>query len=107
MTPKRIQRKRTKGWKKPCEAVYVGRGTKFGNPFRINQSRSRAQCVEQYRFWIARGISNSLAGFPPQPVEIRALRGRHLMCWCPLDQPCHADVLLELANAGQRDTAVR
>lgn len=33
------------------------------------------------------------------PPDVAALRGKDLACWCPLDQPCHADVLLELANA--------
>ena len=37
-------------------------------------------------------------GLPPRP-DLAALRGRDLACWCALDQPCHADVLLELANA--------
>ncbi|EPX82062.1 hypothetical protein Salmuc_02429 [Salipiger mucosus DSM 16094] len=47
--------------------------------------------------------SNNFAGAPPIE-EIFAmqtvLRGRDLACWCPLDRPCHADILLELANKG-------
>lgn len=97
-TPHRIQRKRTKGWKMPDGAVYVGRPTKFGNPFNVTAEQSRETAIARYRFYLSRGISNSLHGFPPQPVEIRQLRGKDLACWCPLDQPCHADVLLELAN---------
>ena len=38
------------------------------------------------------------AGRPSWSARIAELRGRDLACWCPLDQPCHADVLLELAN---------
>lgn len=39
------------------------------------------------------------AGLAPSHAEIKsALRGKNLACWCPLDQPCHADVLLEIAN---------
>jgi hypothetical protein len=30
--------------------------------------------------------------------QMADLRGKNLACWCPLDQPCHADVLLEIAN---------
>jgi len=82
----------------PDGAVYVGRPTKFGNPFNVTAEQSRETAIARYRFYLSRGISNSLHGFPPQPVEIRQLRGKDLACWCPLDQPCHADVLLELAN---------
>lgn len=97
--PQRIQRKRTKGWRMPDNAVYVGRPTKWGNPFNITVWQSRAVAIARYRFYVARGIAP--AGFPlaPQPLEIRELRGKDLACWCPLDQPCHADVLLEFANA--------
>lgn len=51
------------------------------------------------RFWFA---AEGLAGYPHRKKLIAALpklRGKNLACWCPLDQPCHADVLLELANA--------
>lgn len=103
--PVRIQRKRTKGWKMPPNAVYVGRPTKWGNPFNVTAQQSRETALARYRFYLSRGISNSLHGFPPQPMEIRQLRGKDLACWCPLVDkdgnrvPCHADVLLELANS--------
>lgn len=43
------------------------------------------------------------APVPPTIDQIQEeLRGKNLACWCPLDQPCHADVLLELANADLR-----
>lgn len=44
-------------------------------------------------------------GVYPMLEAKRLLRGKNLACWCPLDQPCHADVLLELANAPSRDQA--
>lgn len=100
-TPKRIQRKRTKGWRMPPNTVYVGRPTKWGNPFvpMFRHDRTRLiETVERYRFWLNGGLSHSVQGFPPQPCEIVQLRGKNLACWCPLGQPCHADVLLELAN---------
>lgn len=94
MTPKRIQRKRTKGWRMPDDAVYVGRPTVWGNPFRD---------AEWYRAWLTgkrfhAGIPMPFAALPPKP-DLEPLRGHDIVCWCPLDQPCHADVLLELANA--------
>lgn len=113
--PKRIQQRRTAGWRKPDGAVAVGRGTKWGNPVRIvpvhrsgpfdlerdgvgfigqatDIEAARASAAHRYRNLVQQGLAPSVA-------EIRVeLAGRDLMCWCPLDQPCHADVLLELAN---------
>ena len=99
MTPKRIQRKRAKGWRMPAGAVYVGRPTKWGNPFNVTATQSREVAIARYRWWLTRGLPGSTGILPAQPTEIRTLRGKDLACWCPLDQPCHADVLLELANA--------
>src|ERR1051325_7962779 len=101
--PKRIQRKRTKGWRMPTGAVYVGRGTQWGNPIRIGAANgddymiaSREDAVAKYRYEIVQ-MNGGFVGFNAQWVK-RHLRGKDLACWCPLDQPCHADVLLELAN---------
>lgn len=129
MSPTRIQRRRAKGWRKPEGAVYVGRGSKWGNPCRqirmpaldgseweqegrlgktsgqqhafvhpdktityhLVQDATRAQAVAMYRSFLDQR--------PSLVTAARAeLVGRDLMCWCPLDEPCHADVLLELAN---------
>jgi hypothetical protein len=70
-------------------AVYVGRPTKWGNPFKISEDGTREEVIEKYR-WRGERIGLDL--------EARAeLRGKDLVCWCaPL--PCHADVLLEWAN---------
>ncbi len=114
---KRIQRKRTRGWRMPEGAIYVGRPTKFGNPFivgsecassnRVGTYELTAQeAVEVYGLWVNRIASNGerdvIARFGLLPVDltdiVKELRGHDLACWCPLDQPCHADVLLELAN---------
>lgn len=104
--PKRIQRKRTKGWRMPEGAVYVGRPSRDGNEFRIGDDLSyylgpgaeRAtaqQCVDLHRAQLEAAIAAD-----PQAGELMAarLRGKDLVCWCPLDGPCHADTLLELAN---------
>lgn len=99
--PQRIQRKRTKGWRMPERAIYVGRPTPMGNPVWAGLWRgyTAADAVADYRKWVTGDNSVRSFGHPPSMDEIRALRGFDLVCWCRLDQPCHADVLLELANA--------
>ena len=96
--PVRIQRKRIKGWRMPANTVYVGRPTLWGNPVDW-QKCSRKKAVSMYREILRRPIGI----FPAiQRAEIKKrlheLKGKNLACWCPLDEPCHADVLLKLAN---------
>lgn len=70
--------------------VYVGRPSKWGNPFVIGRDGSRDDVIAKYRAWIVE-----------QPDLMRSLgelRGRNLVCWCT-PQACHADVLIELADA--------
>lgn len=118
MTAKRIQRKRSKGWRMPENAVYVGRPTRWGNPWRAGEYcnslwatgiepadapswfgrpandviRDASDAVDMYRKWLVDIAERNV------PLPVHSLRGKNLVCWCPLDQPCHADVLLELAN---------
>jgi hypothetical protein len=106
--PVRVQRKRTKGWKMPPGTVYVGRPTQFGNPFTPEQywdagysggfTVAMQHCVDAYRAWLE-GRKHWAHGhhLPPMP-SITGLRGKNLACWCQIGEPCHADVLLELAN---------
>lgn len=118
--PERVRRRRTKGWRMPALAVYVGRPTLWGNPF---VSDDPAAAVEAYRRHCQGGTQIFEMGpgklrFAPNahpttlhrawPEWLRHnlhhLRGRDLVCWCPLPPPgepdlCHASVLLELANA--------
>ena len=144
--PKRVQMRRTKGWRKPESAVSVARGTKCGNPFMVGYAQVRMppvtflekeweyegrcnkvsgeqnayyhsdgsisfhqveyatveQCVELYRAYISGGgwplDWNTRPEFTFEDIR-RELGGKDLMCWCPMDQPCHADVLLEIANS--------
>lgn len=100
--PQRIQRRRTKGWRMPEGAVYVGRPGRYGNPFRPGDDtpESRAYAVELFRR-LLRLWPDGLGPYPyPTAADIRTeLAGKDLTCWCPLDQPCHADVLLKIANA--------
>lgn len=130
--PKRIKRERTKGWRMPPNTVYVGRGSKWGNPFRVmgrneylycdashlrtllnpwlifdhdqditNNPATAEMAVDHYRRW----IDGKLA-FPARVrpcrftvADVAELRGKDLACWCKLDCACHADILLEIANA--------
>lgn len=92
----------------PENTVMVARPSRFGNPCRVGMFRgyTAEDAVSDYRRWIARDLqlrSFEIAFGPPPTLEcIRAaLRGRDLACWCRLDQPCHADVLLELANQAE------
>ena len=97
MSPQRIQLRRTKGWRKQPGAIVVARPTKWGNHYRISPTMSRAEAVENYRRWLG------TRGHPEGDI-VAELRGHDLACWCPLEDsagrrmPCHADVLLELAN---------
>lgn len=92
--PKRIQRKRTKGWKMPKNTVYVGRPTIWGNAFSIDKY-GRELALKCFRMRVVglKGI-----GALDTAMNVSFLRGKDLACWCPLDQPCHADFLLEIAN---------
>ena len=87
-TPKRIQRRRTKGWRKPEGAVNVTRPGPYGNPF---TGPDPAQAVASFRVYAVDRAAR-------EPKWLEPLRRRDLMCFCPLDAPCHADVLIELAN---------
>jgi hypothetical protein len=121
--PKRIQRKRAKGWRMPEGAIYCGRPNPFGNPFPVTKAKStsagvtkdiwvvgtwtgpamwirdneleaRRISVDAYRVWIGHAQQSNL-----KAEAVSVLRGKDLACWCRLDQKCHADVLLEIANA--------
>ena len=103
--PIRIQRKRTKGWKMPPNTVYVGRPSGFGNPYKVGRDGDATACVKKYRLaWAATIRSANMHPRHPlmpfgRPVYLGPLRGKNLACWCRLDQPCHVDVLLEIANS--------
>ncbi|WP_068082884.1 DUF4326 domain-containing protein [Mycobacterium sp. E1747] len=118
--PERIQRRREKGWRMPEGAIYIGRPSRWGNPFTANmwglQTSLDAYSDMVRGFWnpilfhdcddqdyaIAYELRSDwlrrLNYHHPLEAVRYELRGHDLACWCPLDQPCHADVLLELAN---------
>lgn len=111
--PERVQRQRTKGWRMPENTVYVGRGSKWGNPYRVGYlsgspysnhqfiPKNNQEAVDYYRNWVIGYVSDG-GGVKLIPFagahRIDELRGKNLACWCRLDQPCHADILLEIAN---------
>lgn len=108
--PQRIQRSREKGWRMPEGAVYVGRPTRWGNRWRAEQVQGVGWCCTDTRDGLIvqardRRDAHDLATahyrtwLQHEALDLAPLRGRRLVCWCPLDMPCHADVLAELANA--------
>lgn len=94
--PRRVQRKAEKGWRLPPGAVYVGRGSKWGNPFPFDHQRylGKAWAVDAYAQW----LTTTLKGMTLLREHLHELRGKSLACWCKPDEPCHADLLLALAN---------
>ena len=114
--PVRVQRKRTKGFKLPNNTVCVNRGTKWGNPFKVGDSLLNLPVVvhnrirftdEESEFGL---ITNEIAKKAytiylhhhchGQSImsSIDELKGKNLACFCSLNEPCHADVLLQFAN---------
>jgi hypothetical protein len=91
--PRRLRLSRKKGARLPAGAEVVARPTKWGNPYKIGKL-SREKTIAAYR-------SDLLAGkLKVSVADARhELRGRNLACWCRLDEACHADVLLKVANA--------
>lgn len=71
--------------------VYVGRPTKWGNPFEIGRDGSREEVVRKYEEWIVTQ--------PHLMAALGELRGKVLGCWCA-PEACHGDVLARLANRG-------
>lgn len=106
--PQRVVMRRSKGWKKPANTIYVGRPTQWGNPFRPGEAHpehgrpmTREEAVALYRTALTRPKSTLNAQLDARCTIEAAkseLAGHNLACWCSLDGACHADVLLEIAN---------
>ena len=126
--PKRIQRKRTRGWRMPENTKYVGRGSKFGNPFRLIGDMIYVDAIHRRKTlsrWVCyypnggyttedvvilfRDLLLDLNSHEVEPEiyarfrwmrdHIRDLQGKDLSCWCKKECACHADALIELANS--------
>lgn len=116
MAPRRIQRRREKGWRLPDGAVCVTRPGKWGNPFRVGQSViaveddgsstvryvTAEEAVEAYRAALTTGRGGMYGMRVTAEDAVRELAGRTLACWCPEGTPCHGDVLLAVANEASR-----
>ncbi|MGW4488405.1 DUF4326 domain-containing protein [Amycolatopsis sp. NPDC004368] len=118
--PRRIQRKRTAGWRMPANTVCVTRPSIYGNPFKIavpycgptiRQANTPREAVNAFTDWIKRETLHHLMwdrDLIAAHTALKAalargdLRGKNLACWCALSQPCHVDVLLPLANGPAR-----
>lgn len=119
--PKRIQLSRTKGWRMPPNTMKVDRSTAFGNPILCQWPHECSRrdgdvecCVDTFRHYVETGLRGeptttgrlsimveAMAGYPQRSkliARLPELRGKDLACWCSPDKPCHADVLLEIAN---------
>lgn len=106
--PKRIQLSRRKGYRKPDGAVNVARPTIWGNPYKVGETvlclgaqgsatiKDNSEAVKLFRGLLKLPTRN----YPTESEIVESLKGKDLACWCPLDEPCHADVLLEIANEG-------
>ena len=109
--PKRVQLSRAAGWRMPNNTLKVDRTTKWGNPFIVGKHGTTAECVELFSMMVsgyvciskgadlARAQSEFLKAWAEHREE---LRGKNLACWCRAGSACHADVLIELANAELR-----
>ena len=109
---KRVQRKRTKGYKLPENTKCVNRCTKWGNPFKVlfeagywvvrdrdgnywgrlytEKIGAVEKSIECYSGWVDGQIGTG-------NLDIAELTSKNLACFCPTDQPCHADYLLQIA----------
>ena len=120
---KRIQRKRVKGWRMPENTVYVGRGTKWGNPVKLIgdaifiDAGYRRHITNRWVYWdqgsidmvldlyrrIVRGFQFADCDLQYWSVkfnqnDLNELKGKDLACWCKPGQKCHADVLIKLIS---------
>jgi hypothetical protein len=110
--PERIQLRRTKGWRLPANTIVVARPSNWGNPFIVvrdadawhvacddgqRHSGVYLSCTDARRRAVSLFRDYARERATREPEWLKALRGKNLACWCA-ESPCHADVLLELAN---------
>lgn len=90
----------------PDNTVYVGRGSAWGNPFIIGKDGTAAEVVKKYADHLTpyrhqppnNGIDKFFLSVANMDAIKSELRGKNLACWCKEGEPCHADILLEIAN---------
>ncbi|MCC6457836.1 MAG: DUF4326 domain-containing protein [Caldilineaceae bacterium] len=98
----RIQRRRSRGWRKPEGAVIVTRPTRWGNPFELG-TFDRVTAIALYKARLLQMHAETPAAYR---AHLEPLIGKDLVCWCGLNDACHADVLLELADELDRQLAM-
>ena len=97
--PDRIQLSRRKGWRMPPNTRSVARPSIYGNPYRVGRDGTAAECVARYRADIEAVLGGDIGLHKAVILTLlRDIRGKNLACWCKPGAPCHADVLLDLAN---------
>jgi len=79
-------------WTSNPNAVYVARPSKFGNPFKLVKEEDRELVIDSYRYWLEQQLIKD-------PHFLDELEGKDLVCFCPLDKHCHADVIMEFLEA--------
>ncbi len=112
--PVRVQLSRKKGWRMPPNTVKVTRPGPYGNPFAVGKAapecyarfhrgpvNTATEAVILFRRVLLHELSRQTPAANAAIGLVAALRGKNLACFCALDQPCHADVLIELANAAE------
>lgn len=105
LEPERVQLSRRPGWRMPPNTVKVARPSAWGNPFVVGKldhatGEVVADRAHAARLFDLRWFHNGADPMGVMLEEVRRdLRGKNLACWCRLDQPCHADVLLKYANS--------
>ena len=97
--PVRVQLSRKKGWRLPPNTLNVARPSRYGNPHHIGMcpvcgvTHTRDEAVAEFEAEVSQ--------LPANHFEI--MRGKNLACWCKLNERCHAEVLLRLANSALCD----
>lgn len=88
----------------PENTVYVGRGSRWGNPYVVGKDGTAEECIKKYSDMLfpysheSGSIDDFFISASMFEDIVNNLRGKNLACWCALDSPCHADLLLEIAN---------
>ena len=128
--PRRIRLRRLSTWRKPTGCITVARPTMWGNPWKVTgctvlgldgqsttyptPNAAAAAAVDWYRLWLVIGTYHEQLTLPQPEVDamekrrqrilthLPELRGRDLACWCRDGEPCHANVLIDLAQTGFR-----
>jgi hypothetical protein len=104
--PERIQLSRAKGWRMPLNTIKVDRSTRWGNPWAVGRfgpwGRTAFDARGAVGHFEAMLKDPELRAGTKYPADLSPLRGFNLACWCPIGEPCHADVLLRVAHSGHQ-----